>query len=1560
MRWRLPTGVIALLPIIAVAVQQQQHFSWQSSQQSSQRQVLLGGLRNPHIQRDTNIAPSYSDIISGSDASAIATLAPARGSKAAPAVGAPPARRTSAEGISNSQLNARSLQDWEVEDFVLLATIDGSLHARDRRTGAPLWALEVPTPMVETTYHRENPTRGDLNKNIQPEDDLLWIVEPSRDGDLYVYHQGSDGGLQKLGLTVRALVDNTPYSGLDPPVTYTARKETTLYTVDVRTGAVIRVFSSQGPQAMTNQCLNINIPASTVEDEYGCEPQLGGTITIGRVEYTVAVQNTETGDAICTLKFTEWTPNSRDADLENQYTITMDKRHIYSMHDGIILGLDHGHMNGKRYVQRFPSPVARVFDVARQVSPMSGDELPLVVLSQPLVPPDPDYASDPLEEPYVFINCTEQGGWFAMSEATYPLVTGRSNQAQIYTKDYTTKGRPLMSLSAAQLRAALVGVHKLNNHDGLVPSVSASPRIAGLLTEATKHQPRDEIGEQPNYPDIFETSAILRTTYNNRGDVVIVLLSLVCGLFFWVNKSQMQELLKRSLLLKDLNLTQGPVLSESTSNTSKSPDRKKPHNVAISVASPAAHQHGQESPSPENIVGSAPLTPDNAVRSNHPNSALSNSTNLTTPSPTVRVLPGVSPQSPVSSVVSLSVDPSGAPPPEKPKKKAHRGRRGGQAHKRGKRSQIQSRGLPESDGAHSVKSQSTVVGFSANQGLGEIVQEEIAEPDGGDRVGALKVYEKEVLGRGSHGTVVCKGVFDGRDVAVKRLLSEFYEVASHEVQLLQESDDHSNVIRYFCRERSSKFLYIALELCPANLQQIIERPEDFVDIIDYQKLHQTEMLRQITMGVRHLHSLKIVHRDLKPQNILVAAPKKLRTGAYKPVRLLISDFGLCKRLEDNQSSFRATTANAAGTSGWRAPELLIDEERMASTSPMNASLSSSYNQTRAFSDQAIIDPTTNRRATRAIDIFSLGCVFYYVLTQGGHPFDKDGKFLREANIVKGEYNLDDLQCLGDYAYEAEDLIKAMLHHDPRKRPDASAILVHPFFWSPNDRLNFLCDVSDHFEFEPRDPPSAALSLLESVGDIVMGPDRDFLKKLTPGFRDSLGKQRKYTGSRMLDLLRALRNKRNHYNDMPDNIKAQIGGLPEGYLTYWTTPHVTAENCPRAIGVNILSVLTILRDFLAEFINHDATWKRNIMRHWALRGAGRHASVVNPNLTIAVSNQFKSKATCVLESAKVPLPDSLGGMEFVRKPATTMTFQVMPRSVVKCVPTKSPYFAASASLSKVRKKHVESSVETVAQGPKTGTLKKLRATSYTLSAAINAPEFGLIQERLAHNPFRLLIATIFLNKTRGKVAIPVLYKLFERYPTPVDLAHANIGDIASLMQCLGLQNTRAKKCIALAQKWIEAQPVKGIRYRRLHYPKHGDGLDMKPRETIDEYDKRVAWEAAHLPGVGPYALDSWRIFCRDELRGLAKDWKGTGAANADFVPEWKTVLPLDKELRAYLVWMWLKEGYEWNCLNGEVKPLRKKIKRAIEKGRPIYFNRKGKIKVIKTESEPETSISFHCA
>lgn len=202
-------------------------------------------------------------------------------------------------------------------------------------------------------------------------------------------------------------------------------------------------------------------------------------------------------------------------------------------------------------------------------------------------------------------------------------------------------------------------------------------------------------------------------------------------------------------------------------------------------------------------------------------------------------------------------------------------------------------------------------------------------------------------------------------------------------------------------------------------------------------------------------------------------------------------------------------------------------------------------------------------------------------------------------------------------------------------------------------------------------------------------------------------------------------------------------------------------------------------------------------------------------------------------------------------------------------------------------------------------------------SISAPSFGLIQERLAHDPFRLLVAVIFLNKTKGGAAVPVFWEVMERYPTPEDLAGAKSEDLVSMIGHLGLQNQRTATCISLSKKWVECTPAKGIRYRRLHYPKKGDGQDIRRSEPpLDDDDARSAWEIAHLPGVGPYAIDSWRIFCRDVLRGLATGWNCEGAELSTFEPEWKRVLPQDKELRAFLRWMWLRDGWEWDPLTGK--------------------------------------------
>lgn len=65
-----------------------------------------------------------------------------------------------------------------------------------------------------------------------------------------------------------------------------------------------------------------------------------------------------------------------------------------------------------------------------------------------------------------------------------------------------------------------------------------------------------------------------------------------------------------------------------------------------------------------------------------------------------------------------------------------------------------------------------------------------------------------------------RGQFDNRPVAVKRILPECFSFADREVQLLRESDEHPNVIRYFCTERDRQFQYIAIELCSSTLQEV--------------------------------------------------------------------------------------------------------------------------------------------------------------------------------------------------------------------------------------------------------------------------------------------------------------------------------------------------------------------------------------------------------------------------------------------------------------------------------------------------------------------------------------------------------------------------------------------------------------------------------------------------------------------------------------------------------------------------------------------------------------------
>lgn len=233
-------------------------------------------------------------------------------------------------------------------------------------------------------------------------------------------------------------------------------------------------------------------------------------------------------------------------------------------------------------------------------------------------------------------------------------------------------------------------------------------------------------------------------------------------------------------------------------------------------------------------------------------------------------------------------------------------------------------------------------------------------------------------------------------------------------------------------------------------------------------------------------------------------------------------------------------------------------------------------------------------------------------------------------------------------------------------------------------------------------------------------------------------------------------------------------------------------------------------------------------------------------------------------------------------------------------------------------------------------KRVAGVSSVPFPKLSAPHFGLIQEKLWHNPFQMLCAVLFLNKTNGHVAKDTILQVIEQWPTPGALAEADRDVLLAMVEGLGLQNERTKKLIKLAETFVTDPPRKARRHRTLHYPAIGDGKTTRdgkktsPNQILDEdFDEIEGFlEIGHLYGAGPYAYDSWRIFCRDVLRGVADGYNGEGVegynvsdpkSQCTFEPEWKRVVPLDKELRACLRWMWLREGWDWNPLTGKKIP-----------------------------------------
>ncbi|XP_046634536.1 uncharacterized protein LOC124313770 [Daphnia pulicaria] len=248
--------------------------------------------------------------------------------------------------------------------------------------------------------------------------------------------------------------------------------------------------------------------------------------------------------------------------------------------------------------------------------------------------------------------------------------------------------------------------------------------------------------------------------------------------------------------------------------------------------------------------------------------------------------------------------------------------------------------------------------------------------------------KKDILGKGTFG-IVFRGSYRDEEVAVKRLELARLDAADDREVKLQIDLEHDNVLKILSVDEDEDYKYIFLELCAGTLSEVIANKYEGPSLPTHR-----ESMYQIANGLEYMHSKKLIHRDIKPENILISV-----TGQLK-----LSDFGLCKSISTRD------TCSMSGTKGtllWMAPEMRgNDEIRKRSSASMS-------------------------------DIFPCGCVFFFLLTGGKHPFgDMNDHVQIHLNIRMGEpTNIKELKS----DHFAAHILRKMIDLNPQNRISAKEI-----------------------------------------------------------------------------------------------------------------------------------------------------------------------------------------------------------------------------------------------------------------------------------------------------------------------------------------------------------------------------------------------------------------------------------------------------------------------------------------------------------------------------------------
>jgi serine/threonine protein kinase len=243
-----------------------------------------------------------------------------------------------------------------------------------------------------------------------------------------------------------------------------------------------------------------------------------------------------------------------------------------------------------------------------------------------------------------------------------------------------------------------------------------------------------------------------------------------------------------------------------------------------------------------------------------------------------------------------------------------------------------------------------------------------------------------------------------------------------EIQTVQNLCDgrHKNIVAVLSYGKLShgSFYYMDMELCDFNLgTYIYSNPTQGETVLlpmvdDYSKDRVSQIwliMEAITNGISFIHERKYIHRDLKPRNgtfpisesLLIPVLYSSKHQAWK-----IADFGLTSEGTSRRAN---TTTSCRGTAGYRAPELLAED---------------------------------NPNYTNKVDIWAIGCILYELIFRK-KPFRTD---LAVAEFARSSRFSGEKLCISQEMFISDDckvFISAVLTEtlavDYTERPRAKAL-----------------------------------------------------------------------------------------------------------------------------------------------------------------------------------------------------------------------------------------------------------------------------------------------------------------------------------------------------------------------------------------------------------------------------------------------------------------------------------------------------------------------------------------